>query len=159
EAILHQTRDVKGKRELAQDAAEVKLLAERRLGGLLREMPKNRGAAGNPGGQGAKIVRSRDVTAQTLADLGITRMESSRYQAIESPAEKFLEETMAKARHAGDVATSTSLVKLAGTKKREKRKAEALAAAAAAGPPLDPDACKVVHGDCVVELKKIETGS
>jgi hypothetical protein len=49
--------------------------------GLLAEMEMANGARGNPGGQGAPIVRSRDATAQTLSDLGITKSQSSRWRS------------------------------------------------------------------------------
>jgi hypothetical protein len=57
--------------------AATKIRAERRAGELLREMPKARGAEGNPGGQGAIVVRSHDATTQTLSDLGLTKSDSS----------------------------------------------------------------------------------
>lgn len=42
-------------------------------------MEKNKGAQGNPGGKGAKVVRSNGATAQPpkLSDLGITKDQSS----------------------------------------------------------------------------------
>jgi hypothetical protein len=47
---------------------------ERRTGELLRETAKNKGACGNPGGRGAKIVRSTKATTQpTLSDHGISK--------------------------------------------------------------------------------------
>ncbi len=50
---------------------------------MLREMPKNKGAMGNPGGQGAKLVQFQNSTAQpTLKDMGIDKHESARYQKI-----------------------------------------------------------------------------
>jgi hypothetical protein len=48
------------------DGAEIKVRAERRLGELLVEMPKNAGARG-------KGVRSHDESTPTLAELGIER--------------------------------------------------------------------------------------
>jgi hypothetical protein len=43
------------------------------MGELLKAAPKNGGAKGNAGGQGAKVVRFQSETTQTptLADLGI----------------------------------------------------------------------------------------
>jgi ParB-like nuclease domain len=67
-------------------------VSERKAGELLTEMPKAKGAAGNPGGQGASIVQSPEVTAQTLSGLGISKRQSSQWQklaaipAILSPA-------------------------------------------------------------------------
>ena len=55
-------------------------------------MPKATGAQGNPGGQGAPVVQSPDVTAQvpTLKSLGITKRLSSEAQKLAKlPAERF----------------------------------------------------------------------
>jgi Zn ribbon nucleic-acid-binding protein len=79
--------------ELERQAATIRLRAERRGGELLREMPKAKGAQGNPGGQGAKIVRLHDGTAQTLDDLGISKRQSSDWQKLAAiPEEKFRNE-------------------------------------------------------------------
>ncbi len=53
-----------------------RLRAERKAGELLREREKAKGAAGNPGGRGAPIVRSTGTTTHsppTLRDLGISK--------------------------------------------------------------------------------------
>ena len=57
----------------------LKLRAERRAGELLAEMPKAKGAA-TP-----KDTRSHDATA--LDDIGITKSDSSRWQAEAKVAE------------------------------------------------------------------------
>jgi N6-adenosine-specific RNA methylase IME4 len=61
-------------------------LAEIRLGELLSATDRAKGARGNPGGRGAKIVRSVQITAQadapTLAELGVTKNESSRAKRL-----------------------------------------------------------------------------
>jgi len=51
---------------------------------MMAEMEKNKGAEGNPGGQGAKIVRLQDETTQTptLSSLGVTKSESHRWQMM-----------------------------------------------------------------------------
>ena len=54
--------------------------AERKAGQLLKQMDKAKGAKGNPGGQGAKIVRSPEGT--TLKDHGITKKQSSKWQKL-----------------------------------------------------------------------------
>ena len=56
--------------------AEIKLRAERRMGELLREMPKLSGARGI-----GKKVELHDETP-LLADIGIDKATSSRVQAI-----------------------------------------------------------------------------
>src|SRR4051794_19587227 len=57
--------------EPEQRCCDMRLRAERKAGELLKRMEKAKGARGNPGGRGARIVRSRDTTTQTLAKLGI----------------------------------------------------------------------------------------
>jgi len=56
----------------------VKLLAERRLGEMLAEMPKNAGAAagGKKDAPRGALVEPRDTTP-TLADLGIDKKVSA----------------------------------------------------------------------------------
>jgi hypothetical protein len=80
EAYAKQANDY----ELERDAAIARVRAERRCGELLADMNKAPGARGNPGGQGAAIVRSHDTTAQTrtLSDLGITKDQSSKWQRL-----------------------------------------------------------------------------
>jgi hypothetical protein len=57
-------------------ACDIRIRTERKAGQLLHDMEKAKGAAGNPGGRGAPIVRSDDATTQTtLADLGISKMQ------------------------------------------------------------------------------------
>ena len=68
--------------EAERRACEIRLRAERRAGQLLSEMEKSAGARGNPNGRGAPIVRSRDETTQTLADLGISKNQSSKWQQL-----------------------------------------------------------------------------
>ena len=50
---------------------------------MLKEMPKNEGAKGNPG-QGAKIVQSQNSTTQppTYAELNINKKDASRCQQM-----------------------------------------------------------------------------
>jgi len=71
---------------MQNQCAEIKIRAERRAGELLKEREKNKGAMGNPGGRGAKIVQSHDETAQPpkLSDLGISKSQSSRWQTMVS---------------------------------------------------------------------------
>ena len=70
--------------KVGQHAKSLRLQAERRLGEILRDMPKATGAKGNPGGQGAQVVRFQDGTTQTptLADIGIDKKTSMRAQRL-----------------------------------------------------------------------------
>jgi phage N-6-adenine-methyltransferase len=78
--------------ELLKQCTEIRLRAERRWGELYGAMPKAKGAEGNPGGQGAPIVRSPVETAQspTLAELGVTKTQSAKWQKLAAlPEEQF----------------------------------------------------------------------
>jgi N6-adenosine-specific RNA methylase IME4 len=88
------------------DAAEIVLDAERQLGVMLAETEKNRGVrlGGNmmlpPGEQ------------PTLADLGISKMQSSRWQSEAGVPEEAYREFIEETRQAGKQLTSGALVKL-----------------------------------------------
>lgn len=69
--------------EAIQHCRSYALEAERKMGQMLKETERAKGAMGNPGGRGAKLVRSQDVTAQpTLLTLGITKRESAEAQML-----------------------------------------------------------------------------
>lgn len=97
---------------MLRDATEIRLRAEHRAGELLAEMPKAKGAEGNPGGRGAPIVRSPVETAQpaTLAELGVTKTQSSKWQKLASlPEDKFeIRVAHAKARVEGMTTSAPS---------------------------------------------------
>lgn len=74
--------------DMVNRAAAAKLWAERRAGELLAGLPKNTGARGI----GTSALPPRQDTPPTLADLGVTEKQSSRYQALaEIPADDFAE--------------------------------------------------------------------
>lgn len=78
--------------EAERRACEIRLRAERKAGELLRKQEKAKGAAGNPRGRGAPIVRSDDPTTHlpTLCDLGVSKQQSSDWQRLaEVPQEQF----------------------------------------------------------------------
>lgn len=83
--------------EAERQACEIRLRAERRAGQLLAETQKRNGARGNPGGQGARIVESHDVTPQ-LADLGISRKQSSDWQRLAAIPSDLFEQELARGR-------------------------------------------------------------
>jgi hypothetical protein len=72
--------------ELQNQAAEIRLRAERRAGQLLIEMEKNPGTrgAGRPRKDGTRITRSKTSTAKTpkLQDIGVTKDQSSKWQRL-----------------------------------------------------------------------------
>jgi N6-adenosine-specific RNA methylase IME4 len=80
--------------ELAAYAAEITLRATRRVGELLKELKAAgklaKGAAGNPGGRGAKIVRVAERPAQTLGDQGVDKHLADKARKLAAmPEEKF----------------------------------------------------------------------
>lgn len=81
--------------ELERRACEIRLRAERKGGQLLKQMEKQQGARGNPGGRGAKVVASRGTTPQ-LKDLGITRDQSSNWQKLADIPEEGFEQEVVK---------------------------------------------------------------
>jgi len=100
-------------KELLQWATEIKVRAERRAGEMMRDTEKNKGAAGNPGGRGASIVQSQDVTAHpTLADMGISKNESSRWQKLAAVSSEKFEEAVAAAKEVAGEVTTAYLLKV-----------------------------------------------
>ena len=88
------TRSVEHAREIANHAAEYKIRAERRLGQELERMPKH-----PPGPQPED--RSHDVTdPPKLADLGGSKMQSSRWQAIAQVPDEVFAKRIAYPLHA-----------------------------------------------------------
>jgi hypothetical protein len=75
-------------------ACEIRLRAERRWGEMFDAGPKATGAMGNPGGRGAAIVRSPDVTAQpTLAEMGVSKSQASKWQKLAKVPEDQFEDS------------------------------------------------------------------
>jgi hypothetical protein len=111
-------------------AAEIKIRAERRLGEALARLEKAKG-----GGDQRCDHRSHDATGGplTLADIGITRTQSSRWQAMASVPPDDFEKHLAKVKDHGDELTSASVIRLA------KRLAQAVRNSATAKPADDGD--------------------
>src|SRR5262245_52619760 len=87
EALRLYLRQAGESMEMQNAVAEIKLRAERRAGELLAEMEKNRGTAGtgdaNIGNStGGHTMLPPVNDRPTLADLGISKMQSSRWQQI-----------------------------------------------------------------------------
>lgn len=136
-------------------AAEVRLRAERKLGEILAKTPKATGAKGNPGGRGAKIVRSPNGTAQpTLAASGITKKISSRAQTLAAIPEEEFEEAIRP--EPGRELNHNRVAKAIQEKiQRAGRQAKRKAAAKTA-PALDN---RIIIGDFRKHADKIADGS
>jgi N6-adenosine-specific RNA methylase IME4 len=91
--------------EAQVDAAEITLRAERRLGEMLAGMEKQHGA--RPADTG-----SHDVTPLSLSDHGITKMQSSRWQAEARVEEDAFDDWVRECREAKKLPTQSALIKL-----------------------------------------------
>jgi len=89
EAMRAYAKQVGESLEVQNNICEIKLRAERKMGEMLKEMPK---AMGNEYGGRNKIDSNRMLPSNptpTLKDIGIEKYESSRYQKIaELPEEE-----------------------------------------------------------------------
>lgn len=108
--------------EIQNEAAEVKIRAERKAGEMLAEMPKAQGASV----EGWK-TRSHDVT--TLEDMGIEKMQSSRWQAIASLPDAEFEKHITETKGDGKELTSSGVIRYSKSEQAKQDKTEP--------PPLD----------------------
>lgn len=99
--------------------AEIKLRAERRAGELIKELPKNEG--GRPEKTPAIVSV---VSSPTLAELGISHKQSSRFQAIAAIPEPVFEAQILETKAANMELTSSSMLKVAQDLRREHEKAQ-----------------------------------
>lgn len=117
--------------ETIQHATAIKLDAERKLGAILRDTPKNEGRAGmgrpSLGGTQAEPPKEQPPT---LAELGIDKKTSARAQKLAALPEETFE-----AVRSGEVKVNEAL--------RGQRKEELIAKAAA----LPPDQYRVIYAD------------
>lgn len=122
EAVRAYYRQIGDSLEAQNSAAEIKLRAERRLGEMLAAMDKQR-----PG----EYQRSHDVTvAPSLQDMGITKMQSSRWQLEAAVPDAEFEAYIATARSRSAEITASGLQKL-GRQLRAKEVTEVQAEVAA----------------------------
>jgi len=123
EALRVYTKRAGESLEMLNRCVEVKLRAERRAGELLQETDKN------GGGRLKKTSNTMlQVALPTLVELGLTRMQSSRWQAVanipERIFEEHLQEKMARAK-TGDARaelTTVGVLRLAKIQRRKQRR-------------------------------------
>lgn len=113
ETIRHYVRQRGGDYQKQNEAAEAKVRIERKLGQVLAGMAMQNGGD-------AMRARSHDVTEvpPTLADIGISKMQSSRWQLGAELDEDVFEGYIAKQWGDGNEITSADILKLA--KKQER---------------------------------------
>lgn len=108
--------------EMQNDIAEIKLRAERRAGELLAEMEKAKGNAGTMAGRdssGGFILKPPEGDAPTLADLGISKSQSHRWQIEASLPEEIFEQYVAETKSDQEELTSAGLYRLAQQEKND----------------------------------------
>jgi hypothetical protein len=110
ETYARQAKDT----ELLTHATEIRFRAERRAGELLAEMQKNKGARSQLRGDvpvGGSAPKPPTDETPTLADLGLTKTQSSKWQKLAAlPEEKFeIRVAHAKARVEGMTTSAPSL--------------------------------------------------
>jgi len=94
------------------EAAEVKLRAERMAGELLATMEKNKG--GRPAKTNTRTVSVSDAApVPRLSDIGITLKPSESWQAEATVPEPVFEEWVEETKRAGEPLTTTALVRKA----------------------------------------------
>lgn len=145
EALRQYARQQKLSLEMQNRCAEIKIRAERRAGEILVGMDKN------PGGKSEhRSYLSHDGTGTTpkLANLGITRNQSSRWQSIASIPQKDFDERVEEIKGKGEELTSKEFLSLAGYLQRERERQERRKAAAEEAERVEPDdRIRVIHGD------------
>jgi 16S rRNA G966 N2-methylase RsmD len=142
-ALQQYTRQQRYTLEIQNDAAELKLRAERKAGELLRDMEK---ATGSPGNQyTGKLDRLHDETSPpTLADLRITKLESHRWQQAAQLSEEAFEAYITTTKARGQELTSKGVYDLA---RAAQHAAERRAKIAAEQGPLPADLVTLWQGD------------
>ena len=105
--------------DLIKYATEIRVRAQRRAGEMLAQTPKATGAAGI----GPIAVEANDRNQPTLSDMGITKDQSSNWQALASMSDEHFEATVEAAKDtAGEVTTAFMLREAKKGKPKSKAK-------------------------------------
>lgn len=114
--------------EMQNDAAEIGLRAERRAGEMLKEGKEN-GDRRKPGGDYTSEHSSALLPSSppTLAEIGVSKTESSRFQQLASIPESEFEHAIGQAKIAGQELTRTMLHKIAKDQHQAERREERIA--------------------------------
>ncbi len=98
--------------EAYNHAAEIKVRAERKAGELLASMPKNPG----------ELLRGNTVLPRvetpTLSDIGIQKMQSSRWQALAAIPQDLFEEAVSTERGENKLLTTSGILAVARLERR-----------------------------------------
>ena len=110
--------------EASNNATEIKIRAEKLMGDMLRESPKNNGTKGQLNGRnssgGVEVDTAREDTP-TLADIGLTKKQSSQFQQIASIPQDIFEGHIAEIKAKEQEITTAGLLKIAKSLQKEDR--------------------------------------
>jgi len=123
EAMAAYARQAKDQ-ELILWATEIKVRAERRAGEMLSQMPKAQGERFNGRDIDGSFRRSHDETAKTLADIGVTKVQSSRWQSLASMSDEHFETAVATAKDTAGQVTTAFMLREAEKHRPSKRMTE-----------------------------------
>jgi len=123
------------------DAAAIKINAERRAGEMLKGMPKAKGAQGS--GSNQHEVRSHDDTAPTLESLDLNKSQASRWQKMTAPTDAECKRLQAISTAAGIEHTSKAVLELA--KVEPENRARVLDAIESGAAERVPDAIREIR--------------
>lgn len=143
EAARVYAREVELGLEAQNHAAEIKLRAQRRAGEILREMTdkgERQQRGGNRGNQ--YVAKSQDVTLPQLADVGISKIDSSRWQQIAEVPKKEFEKVIERVKSEGKELTTSTMLETAKEIRKEQKKQEVIAQAKT----IEPNA-NIIIGD------------
>jgi len=116
EAIRQYIRQQKGSLEMQNQAAEIKIRAERRAGEMLKEQSRK------PGDTDKSIISHDVILLPKLSELDITPMQSHRWQLEADVPEEKVEEFIARAREKSEELTSRAILGEAMKMKHEEKK-------------------------------------
>lgn len=124
EALRTYIRQQGASLEMQNQCAEIKLRAERRAGEILREQEKATGTRNQLAGRdssGGSTVLPPEKETSTLAEFGINKTQSSRWQQVaDLPTETF-EQHIAETKAKKKELTSASVYRLIKKRKKEKK--------------------------------------
>ena len=110
EAMRAYAKQVGESLEVQNDICEIKLRAERRMGEMLKEMPKSKGGEQHHKEPTGNIV---SPVQPTLQDMGIEKHESARYQKIADLSEEKFEEIIKETKQEEKELTEALMLKTA----------------------------------------------
>lgn len=145
----------KQKLKEGQEIGEAVLDAEVRIGELMREVPKASGGA--PYHKDTVDSGVQSTKAKIIEDAGFTVKQVQRFETLAAHPE-IVAQAKAEARENDDIVTRSLVLSKVKDKKREE-KAEQRAEKMAAIKDAAIFDGKIVCGDCLKELEKLEDGS